>query len=266
MRLLPEDVGGLGGQLVYSPEVRRALARGWPVVALESSIIAHGLPEPENFDVGCEFEAIVREAGAYPATIAVIDGRAHIGLQTEELGRIAAGVDVGPLRPRDLPHAWTRGTTGATTVAATALLAARAGIRIFATAGLGAHRARPWDDPSDLGLLGSERVTWSGPTMSIGWPERPPVGAVLIANPAFANGTGGGRLPDHVLAAALSAPDEHAAGLDGRAVTPFLLDYLTRPAEDDERQAELAAVRHNVRLAAQAALGWAGTGPMFAWP
>src|SRR5215831_6297920 len=203
MRVLPEDVDGFGGRIAYSPEVRRALTRCWPVVALESRIIAHGLPEPENFDAACEFEAIVREAGAYPATIAVIDGEARIGLRTDDLERIAAGVHVGPLRPDDLADAWARGITGPTTATATALLAARAGIRVFATAGLGAHQARHWDDRSDLGLLGSERVTMYGGAVLAGpariapvsgWPETLAVGTLLIANPLAVLQTGAADL------------------------------------------------------------------------
>jgi hypothetical protein len=135
-----------------SPEVRRALARGGPVVALESAVIAAGPPGPDNFDLACEFESVVREAGACPATIAVIDGRARIGLHPDELDRIATR-QCRPLCSDDLPAARERGLTGATTFAATAVLAARAGIRILA-AGTGARA----DD------IGEPRITvWPGP-------------------------------------------------------------------------------------------------------
>jgi hypothetical protein len=135
-----------------SPEVRRALARGGPVVALESAVLAAGPPGPDNFDLACEFESVVREAGACPATIAVIDGRARIGLHPDELDRIATG-GYRPLCLDDLPAARKRGLTGTTTVAASAVLAARAGIRVLA-AGTGG----PTDD------LGDPRATvWLGP-------------------------------------------------------------------------------------------------------
>jgi pseudouridine-5'-phosphate glycosidase len=154
--------GGQQVPIAYGAPVRRAIARGEPVVALESTIIAHGLPRPDNFDLACEFESIVREHGACPATIAVIAGRATIGLTTDELARVAAGVEVRKLGMRDLSLALAQGVTGATTVSATAFLAARAGIRVFATGGIGGvHRnwAQTWDESADLDVLGRERVT-----------------------------------------------------------------------------------------------------------
>jgi hypothetical protein len=138
-----------------SQEVGRALARGWPVVALESAVIADGPPGPDSFDLACEFESVVREEGACPATIAVIDGRARIGLHPDELDRIAT-VHHRPLCPDDLPAARERGMTGTTTVAATAVLAARAGIRVLAAGsggpadGLGYRRITVWPGPDRL--------------------------------------------------------------------------------------------------------------------
>ena len=122
------------------------------MVALESTIIAHGLPRPRNLDVARELEAVVRGAGAVPATIAMLDGDVHIGLEDWGLRRIA-GHEVEKLSVRDLPLAAARRDNGATTVAATAHLAARAGIRVFATGGLGGvHRAarESWDESADL--------------------------------------------------------------------------------------------------------------------
>jgi pseudouridine-5'-phosphate glycosidase len=125
---------------VLSEPVRQALDAGGAVVALESTIIAHGLPRPRNLEVARELEAAVAAAGAVPATIAVLDGEAHIGLDDDGLARIATA-DMAKLSVRDLPLASARGADGATTVAATAHLAARAGIRVFATGGLGGvHR------------------------------------------------------------------------------------------------------------------------------
>jgi pseudouridine-5'-phosphate glycosidase len=122
------------------------------VVALESTIIAHGLPRPRNLEVARELEAQVRAAGAVPATIAMLDGEVHVGLEDWGLRRIA-GHEVAKLSVRDLPLAAARRTNGATTVASTAHLAAAAGIRVFATGGLGGvHRdaRESWDESADL--------------------------------------------------------------------------------------------------------------------
>ncbi|MFB6807900.1 pseudouridine-5'-phosphate glycosidase [Streptomyces sp. NPDC056387] len=147
---------------VLSEEVREALERGLPVVALESTIIAHGLPRPRNLAVGAELEALVRAEGAVPATIAVVDGVAYAGLDKAQLERIAGGEGVRKLGHRDLAPALATGATGATTVSATAFLAARAGLRVFATGGLGGvHReyAQTQDESADLALLARTRIT-----------------------------------------------------------------------------------------------------------
>ncbi|GAA1590358.1 MULTISPECIES: pseudouridine-5'-phosphate glycosidase [Streptomyces] len=147
---------------VLSEEVREAVEQGQPVVALESTIITHGLPRPRNLAVAAELEAAVRAEGAVPATVAVIDGVAHAGLDKDQLERIAAGEGVRKLGHRDLPAALATGATGATTVSATAFLAARAGLRVFATGGLGGvHRgyAQTQDESADLGLLARTRIT-----------------------------------------------------------------------------------------------------------
>ncbi|THA35264.1 pseudouridine-5'-phosphate glycosidase [Streptomyces sp. A1547] len=147
---------------VLSEEVREALDRGRPVVALESTIIAHGLPRPRNLAVGTELEALVRAEGAVPATIAVVDGVAYAGLDKAQLERIAGGEGVRKLGHRDLAPALAAGATGATTVSATAFLAARAGLRVFATGGLGGvHReyAQTQDESADLQLLARTRIT-----------------------------------------------------------------------------------------------------------
>ena len=133
-----------------SAEVGDALADGRPVVALESTLLAHGLPAPRNREVGGELEELVRAGGAVPATIAILDGVPTVGLDAEGLDKItpapgaagAAGAEVLKLSVRDLAPAAALGRTGATTVASTAWLAARVGIRVFATGGLGGvHRA-----------------------------------------------------------------------------------------------------------------------------
>ncbi|MGW3317979.1 pseudouridine-5'-phosphate glycosidase [Streptomyces fungicidicus] len=148
--------------LMVSEEVREALAANRPVVALESTIIAHGLPRPRNLEVALVLEAAVRREGAVPATIAVLDGRPRVGLDEKQLERIASGDGIRKLGHRDLPLAVATGTDGATTVSATALLAALAGVRVFATGGLGGVH-RQWtvtqDESADLGLLARTRIT-----------------------------------------------------------------------------------------------------------
>ncbi|MEU0672487.1 pseudouridine-5'-phosphate glycosidase [Streptomyces sp. NPDC006172] len=148
--------------LVVSEEVREAVDAGRPVVALESTIIAHGLPRPRNLEVARELEAVVRAEGAVPATIAVLDGRPRVGLGKEQLERVANEDGIRKLGHRDLPLAVASGASGATTVSATALLAALAGVRVFATGGLGGVH-REWtatqDESADLGLLARTRIT-----------------------------------------------------------------------------------------------------------
>ncbi|MEU4147548.1 pseudouridine-5'-phosphate glycosidase [Streptomyces parvulus] len=148
--------------LVVSEEVRAAIEAREPVVALESTIIAHGLPRPRNLLVARELEEAVRQEGAVPATIAVLDGRPHVGLDKEQLERIANEDGIRKLGHRDLPLAVAAGASGATTVSATALLAALAGVRVFATGGLGGVH-REWtvtqDESADLGLLARTRIT-----------------------------------------------------------------------------------------------------------
>ena len=138
--------------VAVSDEVREGLADGTGVVALESTIIAHGLPRPRNLEIARELEAEVRAAGAVPATIAMLDGEVHVGLEDWGLRRIA-GHEVAKLSVRDLALAAARRANGATTVASTAHLAAAAGIRVFATGGLGGvHRdaRESWDESADL--------------------------------------------------------------------------------------------------------------------
>jgi pseudouridylate synthase len=134
-------------------EVAAALADGRPVVALESTIIAHGLPRPDNLRVAREIEAAARAEGAVPATVAVLGGEVRVGLDAAALEEIAARGDVAKLGVRDLGPALARGVAGATTVASTAYIAARAGIGVFATGGLGGvHRgaATTFDESGDL--------------------------------------------------------------------------------------------------------------------
>ncbi|MFI5981028.1 pseudouridine-5'-phosphate glycosidase [Streptomyces sp. NPDC051555] len=297
---------------VLSEEVRDALAEQRPVVALESTILAHGLPRPRNLQVGLELEAIVRSEGAVPATVAVLDGVPYAGLDKAQLERIANGDGVRKLGHRDLPPAMAAGATGATTVSATAFLAARAGLRVFATGGLGGvHRdwARAQDESADLSLLARTRITvvCAGvksildvpatlqrlETLGVGvlgfgterfpgfylsssgepvdWTvHRPeevagvmaaqdalggPGSALLVANPVPEVDQLDPDLHDRVLARALAECRER--GVTGQAVTPFLLDFLVRATGGASLEANLAAVRGNVRLGARIAAAWA---------
>lgn len=292
-----------------SPEVREALAARRPVVALESTIIAHGLPRPRNLAVAEELEALVRAGGAVPATVAVLDGRPHVGLTGDQVERIAQDDSIRKLGHRDLAPALATGASGATTVSATAFLAARAGIRVFATGGLGGvHRGwtQTQDESADLrllartritvvcagvksildvpatlqrletlgvGVLGfgteyfpgfylassGERVDWTVRTPeevaavmaaqdSLGGPEA----AVIVANPVPEAEQLDPELHDRVLADALAECGRR--GITGQAVTPFLLAELTRRTGGASLEANLAAVRGNVRLAARIAV------------
>ncbi|MFE0582342.1 pseudouridine-5'-phosphate glycosidase [Streptomyces sp. NPDC058874] len=302
----------LPGGPVLSEEVRDALAQGRPVVALESTIIAHGLPRPRNLEVALELEGLVRAEGAVPATIAVVDGVARAGLDKTLLERIAAGDGVRKLGHRDLAPALATGATGATTVSATAFLAAGAGLRVFATGGLGGvHRewAQTQDESADLSLLARTRITvvCAGvksildvpatlqrlETLGVGvlgfgtdrfpgfyladsgepvdWTVHRPEevaavmaaqdalggteSALLVANPVAAGEQLDPELHDRVLAEALAACREQ--GITGQAVTPFLLGFLVRATGGASLEANLAAVRGNVRLGARIARAWA---------
>lgn len=147
---------------LVSDEVRVALRERRPVVALESTIIAHGLPRPRNLAAAREFEEILRARGVTPATIAVIDGMPRIGLDEKGVRRIAEDEGMFKASVRDLPILAAKGASGATTVAATAYLASLAGVRVFATGGLGGvHRgaSSTFDESADLTALANASVT-----------------------------------------------------------------------------------------------------------
>jgi len=150
-------------EMTFKPEVQEALEAGRPVVALESTLISHGLPYPTNLGLAQGMEDIIREAGATPATIAVLKGRVHVGLTAMELERLAqprSRQEVRKASRRDLPVVVGLGLDGATTVAATMFIAHRAGIEVFATGGIGGvHRGHPFDISADLTELGRTPVT-----------------------------------------------------------------------------------------------------------
>jgi pseudouridine-5'-phosphate glycosidase len=145
-----------------SAEVANALKAGKPIVALESTIISHGLPRPSNLEVALECERIVRDAGAVPATIALLDGKILVGLEQTELEAIANRDDISKASIRDLAIIVAQGKSAATTVAATAHIAALAGIHVFATGGLGGvHRGanESFDESADLTALANVDMT-----------------------------------------------------------------------------------------------------------
>ena len=143
------------------PEVAQAIAQCRPVVALESTIIAHGMPYPQNVQTALEVEAVIRAAGAVPATIAVLEGKICVGLSREQIEVLGSTPDVMKLSRRDLPYAVATGKPGATTVAATMICAALAGVQVFVTGGIGGvHRgaAESFDISADLQELAHTSV------------------------------------------------------------------------------------------------------------
>ncbi len=302
--------------LVLSAEVADALASGRPVVALESTIISHGLPRPRNHEAAQEFEQILRDRGVVPATVAVLDGVPRVGLDAEGVRRIAEE-DLAKASVRDLPILAARGASGATTVASTAHLAAKAGVRVFATGGLGGvHRgaaggagtAATFDESADIPTLAVtpitvvsagvksvldiaatlERLETLGvPVVGYGTTRFPAfwlrdsghdldwtvesaaeVAAIMAARDALGSSSGivvANPVPvaeewdpaehDRVLATALAEAD--AAGVRGKAVTPFLLGRIVELSGGRSLEVNLDLARNNVRVAADVATAWA---------
>ncbi len=144
-----------GSFLNLASNISAALDNGQPVVALESAVITHGLPFPDNFNLALELEEIVRQQGALPATIAVLDGKIRIGLTRDEISRLASESTARKISRRDFGIALARKEVGGTTVAGTLFAASQAGIKVFATGGIGGvHRGAPFDISADLHELG----------------------------------------------------------------------------------------------------------------
>jgi pseudouridylate synthase len=288
-------------------EVAEAVAGGRPVVALESAIVTHGLPRPRNLEVARQVEETVREGGAVPATIAVLGGAARVGLDDATLSEIAEREDVVKCGVRDLAPAAASAASGGTTVAATAHLAARAGIQVFATGGLGGvhpNARETWDESADLETLSStpivvvcagvksildvgatlERLETLNVTVlgyrtdrfpgfylsetefPVAWRVNSPAevaavarareelgaeAAVVVANPLPVDRQLDPQLHDRVLSEGLAAA--HAAGIEGKDVTPFLLDHLARETQGASLEANVRLVLRNARLAAEIA-------------
>jgi pseudouridine-5'-phosphate glycosidase len=295
---------------ILTPEVDAALTAGRPVVALESTIISHGLPRPRNHEAALEFEQILRDRDVVPATIAILDGIPRIGLDADGVRRIAEE-DLAKASVRDLPVLAALGSSGATTVAATARLAALAGIRVFATGGLGGvHRgaSQTFDESADLPTLAENAITvvsagvksvldiaatlerletLSIPVVGFGTREFPAfwlresgyqldwavedaaqvaaimrtrdaLGArqgIVVANPIPLDQQWEPAEHDRVLAEAFAAAE--AAGVRGKAVTPFLLGYIVDASAGRSLEVNLDLARNNVRVAAEIAHAWA---------
>jgi len=292
-----------------SPEVQAALDAGKPVVALESTIISHGLPRPQNLEAAKEFEEILRSAGVTPATIAILDGIPQIGLDAHGVERIA-NEDLAKASVRDIPILAARRESGATTVAATAHLASLAGVRVFATGGLGGvHRGAntTFDESADLSTLAVTKITvvsagvksvldisatlerleslsvpvigwqtkefpafWltkSGLTIDWSLDTTDQIAQVMKSQDELGHGQGiviANPIPeelqwdpaehDRVLQIAFKAAD--AAGITGKAVTPFLLGFIVEESKGRSLEVNLDLARNNVRLAGEIAKSW----------
>ena len=291
----------------YSAAVARALKDKSPVVALESTIITHGLPRPKNLEVALEVEQIVTEAGATPATIAVIDGQIHIGLEPDQLTQIANDENILKASIRDLAIISTQKKSAATTVAATSHIANMAGISLFATGGLGGvHREawQSWDESADLLALANtpilivcsgaksildvsatlERLeTLSVPILGYKtnkfpgfyltdsgfdlehradtpqdiaqiWRSRSDVAtnnsALIVANPV--GNQMDKALHDQILFDGLAKAK--TAGIIGKAVTPFLLEYFHSNSKGESLRVNVEIIKANAALAAQIAV------------
>ena len=285
----------------------RALKDKSPVVALESTIITHGLPRPKNLKVALEVEQIVTEAGATPATIAVIDGQIHIGLEPDQLTQIANDENILKASIRDLAIISTQNKSAATTVAATSHIANMAGISLFATGGLGGvHREawQSWDESADLLALANtpilivcsgaksildvsatlERLeTLSVPILGYKtnkfpgfyltdsgfdlehradtpqdiaqiWRSRGDVAtnnsALIVANPV--GNQMDKALHDQILFDGLAKAK--TAGIIGKAVTPFLLEYFHSNSKGESLRVNVEIIKANAALAAQIAV------------
>jgi pseudouridine-5'-phosphate glycosidase len=293
-------------------EVRDALADGRAIVALESTIISHGLPRPDNARLAREFEQAVRDGGAVPATVAVIDGQARIGLDDAALDRLANDEAAVKVSVRELAAITARGGVGSTTVASTAHLASLAGITVFATGGLGGvHRGAQdtFDESADLttlsrtgvlvvcagvksildvaatlerletlgvGVLGYRTDRFPGFYLrdsghDVPWRVESPdeVAAMLsaralvgtpdlgliLANPISPDDELDRALHDRLLESGLAAAGR--AGVHGKDVTPYLLDWFHRESGGASLRANVALVRSNARLAAEVATAYA---------
>jgi len=291
--------------LRISPEITEALEENRPVAALESALVTHGFAPPANLEIARRMEAAVREEGALPATVAVLRGEPRVGLSTNEVTQLAADRSARKISLRDLPLVLAQGASGGTTVAATMHLAHRAGIRVFATGGIGGvHRGHPEDISADLTALASTPIivvcagakaildlprtlehleTHGVPVIGYGSDEFPafyslhsglsvdtrvetPEDVARIAEARAALGLPmallvcvpvpkADELPAKEAEAAIAQAvrEAEAAGVSGRALTPFLLARMVELTGGRARRANKALLVNNARVAARIA-------------
>jgi len=294
-------------KIEMTAEVADALAKGGPVVALESTIITHGMPWPGNRDMALDVEAVIRAEGAVPATIAVIDGHLHAGLDEATITKLAQAKDVMKLSRADFAFALAEGRTGATTVAATMMAAELAGISVFATGGIGGvHQGAElsFDISADLEELsrtplivvsagakaildipktlealetrGVPVVAYGQDAMPAFWSRQSGLaaplrlddaeaiarfeitrralgghGGMLIANPVpVEDEIAADEMKRHIAAALATAKQK---GIEGKAVTPFLLGEILNLTDGASLKTNIALVLNNARLAARIA-------------
>ena len=272
--------------LDVKPEVAEAIAAGKPVVALESTIISHGMPYPQNVQTALEVERIIRENGAVPATIAIIGGRLKAGLTAEEIEYFGKkGTAIAKASRRDLAVLCARGEDGATTVTTTMIIAHMAGIKVFATGGIGGvHRGA--ETILDLGLTLEYLETHGVPVIGYGTKELPAFytrksgfsvdyeidtpeelakafktqhelglrGGMLVTNPIPEEYS---MDPDVINKAIDEAIEEaKAAGIHGKATTPFLLAKVKDLTGGNSLASNIQLVYNNARLAAKTAAAY----------
>ena len=267
----------LNKYLSVSPEVQEALAANKPVVALESTIISHGMPYPQNVETALNVERIIRENGAVPATIAIIQGKITVGCSPEQIEYLGKkGLAVTKASRRDLPVLLMRGEDGATTVTTTMIGAALAGIRVFATGGIGGvHRGAEttMDISADLEELaqtpvmvicaGAKSILDLGLTLEyLETHGVPVIGYGTEELPAFYTRSSGFKV-DYRLDTPNMDPgyinkniDEAIAecerlGIHGKQTTPYLLDKIQKLTGGDSLKANIQLVYNNARLGAQ---------------
>ena len=297
----------LGKWIDISEEIQNSIKENRPIVALESTIISHGMPFPQNLETALEVERIIRKEGAIPATIAVVEGRIKIGLSNLELEQFAQGTKTVKVSSRDLPLAISQKQDGGTTVAATMICARMAGISIFVTGGIGGvHRGSEktmdisgdlmelartnvavvcagiksiLDIPRTLEYLETQGVpvigyrtdefpafytTTSGYSvqsrintaeeiarcMKVKW-ELGLEGGMVIANPVLREDAMDEKVIEEAITKSLKEASEK--GIDGKAVTPFLLERISQLTDGESLKTNIALVRNNALIGAKIA-------------
>ena len=294
--------------LDYSQEIKQAIKMNYPIVALESTIISHGMPYPLNVKTAREVEDIIRNKGAVPATIGIIDGRIKIGLSAEELEYFGKEKDILKISRRDLSYAVSMNRNGATTVSGTMICAAMAGIKVFVTGGIGGvHRGveKTWDISADLTELMQTNVavvcagvksildikktleyleTCGVPVLGYKTNEFPAFytrnsgekvdykmnsaletakfihtkfelglkGGIIIANPVPEEN----EMDENIIKDAIDSALEEAekTGIQGKAITPFLLDKIKQITGGKSLETNIALVKNNAFVGAEIAL------------